>query len=234
MKSKFLNYSLLLTCAALISVFGCKKDKTDDNDNPPEEITVTDIDGNVYQTITIGTQIWMKENLKVTHYRNGDAIPVVTDDASWAALTTGAICNYDNNLNNVAVYGKLYNWYAVSDTRNLAPDGWHVPSDAEWTTLTTYLGGELAAGGKMKETGTSHWVSPNTGATNSSGFTALPGGLRSNSGTFDNMGYFGHWWSSTWKECVRSWERSLTTDYGNLFSGDQDQKCGFSIRCIKD
>lgn len=150
---------------------------------------VIDIDGNVYQIVTIGTQVWMAENLKVTHYRNGDVIPNVTDGPTWAGLTTGAYCEYDNNVASVATYGRLYNWYAAVDTRNIAPDGWHVPSDEEWKQLETYLGMSQAEadaiglrgsdeGGMLKETGTSHWDSPNTGATNESGFTALPGGHR--------------------------------------------------------
>jgi uncharacterized protein (TIGR02145 family) len=141
-----------------------------------ETNTVTDIDGNIYHTVTIGTQVWMVENLKTTKYRNGDPIPNVTGNA-WAALTTGAYCWYNNDAATYkATYGALYNWYAVADSRNIAPTGWHVPTDAEWTTLTTFLGGESVAGGKLKETGTNHWTSPNTGATNETGFTALPGG----------------------------------------------------------
>lgn len=143
------------------------------SDCPP---TVTDYDGNVYQTVLIGDQCWMMENLKVTHYRNGDPIPHVTDGVTWGNLTSGAYCNYNNDEGNVATYGRLYNWYAVDDSRNIAPAGWHVPSDAEWQTLVDYLGGDAVAGGKMKEAGTTHWASPNTGATNESGFTALPGG----------------------------------------------------------
>ena len=139
--------------------------------------TVVDIDGNVYNTVTIGTQVWMVENLKTTKYRNGDAIPNVTGNASWVALSTGAYCWYNNDAATYkATYGALYNWYAVGDSRNIAPSGWHVATDSEWTTLSTFLGGESIAGDKLKEIGTSHWLSPNTGATNSNGFTAFPGG----------------------------------------------------------
>jgi len=146
--------------------------------------TMTDIDGNVYETVTIGTQVWMAENLKVTHYRNGNTILHIIDWFSWFTLT-GAYCEYDNDVNNVAVYGRLYNWYAVNDSRYIAPVGWHVPSDAEWLTLVDYLGGDTVADGKMKEIGTTHWVSPNTGATNESGFSALPGGYRDYGGNSD-------------------------------------------------
>jgi uncharacterized protein (TIGR02145 family) len=116
--------------------------------------TVTDIDGNVYQTVTLGGQVWMAENLKVTRYRNGDPIPCVNDASAWSGLSTGAYCHYNNDFNNAAIYGRLYNWYAVSDSRNIAPGGWHVPTDTEWQTLVDLLGGSSVAGGKMKTTGT--------------------------------------------------------------------------------
>ena len=142
---------------------------------------VTDIDSNVYHAVTIGTQVWTTENLKVTHYRNGDQIPNITDDTQWSILTTGAYCNFNNDLNYVTSYGRLYNWYAVDDSRNIAPDGWHVPSHTEWQTLIDYLGGEDSAGVKMREIGQEHWhwVEGNqTIATNESGFLALPAGER--------------------------------------------------------
>jgi uncharacterized protein (TIGR02145 family) len=143
--------------------------------------TVTDIDGNTYNTVQIGTQVWMSENLKTSRYRNGGSIPYVVGNTEWQALTTGAWSYYNHDEANNAVYGKLYNWYTVKgDT--LCPSGWHVPTDAEWTTLTTFLGSD--AGGKMKETGTTLWKSPNTGADNSSGFSARPGGYRYSDGSF--------------------------------------------------
>ncbi len=154
-------------------------------------------DGKTYTSLTIGTQQWMEKNLDVTTYRNGDLIPYVTDPAVWAGLTTGAWCYYNNDPSNNGTYGKLYNWYAVNDPRGLAPVGWHVPTDAEFTTLTTYLGGESVAGGKMKVTGTTTWVTPNTGATNTSGWAGLPGGYRTNDGAFANVGYNGTWWSAS-------------------------------------
>src|ERR1035437_1728963 len=143
------------------------------------------------------TQVWMLKNLDVSTYRNGDWIPEVTDPGAWSALTTGAWCWYNNDPTMGVIYGKLYNWYAVNDPRGLAPTGWHVPSDAEWWTLSTCLGGAAVAGGAMKETGTTHWTSPNTGATNSSGFTGLPEGLRTDGGPFYDVGSYGGWWSST-------------------------------------
>jgi len=140
--------------------------------------TVKDYDGNVYQTVKIGKQIWMVGNLQVTHYNNGDVIPNVTDQTAWNGLTTGALCAYDNDQNNVKTYGYLYNYYVISDPRGICPAGWHVPSLAEWETLSQACGGDAVAGGALKEAGTTHWDAPNTGATNSSGFTALPGGVR--------------------------------------------------------
>jgi uncharacterized protein (TIGR02145 family) len=142
-------------------------------------------------------KVWMRKNLDVRTYRNGDKIPHVKSKAIWDTLTTGAWCWYNNDSATGAAYGKLYNWYAVNDPRGLAPTGWHVPSDAEWDTLSTFLGGDGYAGGKMKETGTTHWWDPNADATNSSGFTALPGGTRYYLGEFFDAGGYGYWWSST-------------------------------------
>jgi uncharacterized protein (TIGR02145 family) len=150
--------------------------------------TVKDIDGNVYKTITIGTQVWMAENLRTTKLDDGKIVPLVTDDKIWAGLNTPAYCWYTNNApENKNKYGALYNWYTVS-TNKLCPRGWHVPTDAEWKTLITNLGGESVAGGKLKEKGTSHWQSPNAGATNETGFTALPSGERKQSGVFEDSG----------------------------------------------
>jgi len=197
-------------------------------------VTVTDIDGNVYNTVTIGTQVWMAENLKTSRYRNGDAIPNVTVNTAWGGLTTGAYCNYNNDAANAAIYGKLYNWYAATDARNIAPTGWHVPSDAEWTTLTTFLGGESVAGGKLKETGTSHWSSPNTGATNETGFTAFPGGYRFSSGTFSNVGNNGNWWSSAEYSSSYAWHWRMFYDTSSVYRDYCSKQFGFSVRCVRD
>jgi uncharacterized protein (TIGR02145 family) len=197
---------------------------------------VTDVDGNVYNTVTIGTQTWMKENLKTTHYRNGDPIPNVTDNAAWITLTTGAYSNYNNDAANVATYGRLYNWYAVNDARNIAPAGWHVPTDGELNALVNYLGGVSIAGGKLKEAGTTHWASPNTGATNSSGFTALPGGFRLSTGGF--FGYItqnGYIWSSTEYNAAGAWLGGVSYNSNGVESGTSVFKySGISVRCIKD
>ena len=196
--------------------------------------TVTDIDGNTYQTVKIGDQWWTAENLKVTHYRNGDAIPNVTDNTEWSNLTTGAYCNYDNDDNNADTYGSLYNWYAVNDRRNIAPEGWHVPSDAEWQILIDYLGGEGVAGGKMKATGTTIWNSPNTGATNESGFSALPGGYRHDDEGYYNMCYDTYFWSSSGSSSRDAWYRNLDYDYSGVYRNYDYKRYGFSVRCVRD
>jgi len=196
--------------------------------------TVTDIDGNVYNTIMIGTQVWMVENLKTTRYNDGTSIPNSINQ--WAYLTTGAYCNYNNDENNSPTYGKLYNWFAVSGyPHDLAPVGWHIPTDDEWTTLATYLGGQDIAGSKLKETGTTHWVNTNSGATNESGFMALPAGERDgdNWGDFYSLGFRNFFWSST--------SGSLDGFGWNLIKDDNEfnpfgaaKTHGFSVRCIKD
>lgn len=196
--------------------------------------TVTDIDGNVYNTVTIGTQVWMKENLKVTKYRNGDAIPTTTANIFSGESSPKYQWAYNNDENNVSTYGRLYTWYAATDSRGVCPTGWHVPTDAEWTTLTDYLRGESVAGGKMKEAGTTHWISPNVGD-NSSGFTALPGGFRVSEGPFIYMGDTGYWWSATEGEWYRyGWYRYLRyfNDYANRTADHKSY--GFSVRCVRD
>ncbi len=196
--------------------------------------TVTDIDGNVYHTISIGTQVWMVENLKTTKYRNGDPIPNVTDGSTWLNNTTGAYCNYDNVLNNATLCGRLYNWYSVNDTRNICPSGWHVSTDAEWTVLTTFLGGENIAGGKLKETGNTHWQNPNTGATNESGFTALPGGYRLGNGSFYDIGNYSSWWSSSEYSTFFAWFRYVRFDAGIIGIQYDAKISGNSVRCVED
>lgn len=186
-------------------------------------------------TVKIGNQIWMTKNLDVDCYRNGDPIPQVTEPTEWINLKTGAWCYYNNDPAMGAIYGKLYNWYAVNDPRGLAPDGWHIPSDAEWITLTNYLGGESMAGGKLKEADTSHWCNPNTDATNSSGFTALPGGIRSYIyASFYMMGSSGYWWSGTEDKGIYAWDRTLGCSSARFPRIYEGKPCGLSVRCIKD
>ncbi|MBN1211441.1 MAG: fibrobacter succinogenes major paralogous domain-containing protein [candidate division Zixibacteria bacterium] len=207
--------------------------------------TVTDIDGNVYQTVIIGDQEWMAENLKVTHYRNGDPIDHVTNSSTWSGLTSGAYCEYNNDVNNVATYGRLYNWFAVDDSRNIAPEGWHVPTDDEWKQLEMFLGMSQAEaddtdwrgtdeGGKLKETDTTHWASPNTGATNESGFSGLPGGDRYSEGGFGGMRLYAIFWSSTEYDSFNAWYRNLWFHYSEVFRSIAGKPYGFSIRCVRD
>lgn len=204
--------------------------------------TVTDIDGNVYKTVLIGTQVWMTQNLKTTMFKDGTAIPLVTDKTVWPNLKTPGYCWYDNDETTFkATYGALYNWYTVI-TGNLCPAGWHVPSDAEWITLTVYLGGESIAGANLKEAGTTYWNIPNTLANNESGFTALPGGHRILEnmvemylGSFHDFRYYGYWWSST--EAINAyfaWSRSMEYSSSNINKVEVEKRVGLSVRCVKD
>lgn len=199
---------------------------------------INDIEGNTYKTVYIGIQHWMAENLKVSKYSDGTAIPNVTDNTEWSKLTTGAWSYYNNDAVNNAKYGKLYNWYAVSKTtngnKNVCPTGWHVPTDAEWTVLTDYLGGSGVAGGKMKEVGTTSWNNPNTDATNTSLFTGLPGGYLGGGGIYDAIGYGSNWWSSTEYNTYDAWIRNLDFLNGGAGSDNYNKRTGLSIRCLRD
>jgi uncharacterized protein (TIGR02145 family) len=197
-------------------------------------LKVIDLDDNLYHTVTIGTQMWLVENLNVTHYRNGDAIQWKPDNAEWESLTTGAFVPYDNNSSYSAEYGKLYNWFAVNDDRNIAPVGWHVSTDDDWTELADYLGDNATAGGKLKEAGLEHWLEPNLGATNETGFSALPGGFREYGGNFDYINWGGGWWTSTEDNPNDAWIRYL--DYGatDVWRALEDKRYGRSVRCVKD
>ncbi len=187
-----------------------------------------------YQSVSICCQSWMTKNLDVSTYRNGDAIPKVTNNADWEALTTGAYCYYDNDSTMyAATYGKLYNWYAVNDPRGLAPEGWHCPTDFEWTTLGNCLGGDAVAGGPMKEIGTTHWTAPNVGASNLSGFTGLPGGYRTSFGAFALDNERGFWWSST-DGGSQAIYRYMTYNFDDLYRTDFNKVTGLSVRCIRD
>jgi uncharacterized protein (TIGR02145 family) len=198
--------------------------------------SMSDQQGNSYKTIVIGNQEWMAENLKTTVYRNGDAIPNISDANQWGALTSGGMCSQNNNSQYECPYGKLYNWYAVADPRNVCPTGWHVPTYVEWLALTNYLGGVEVAGDKMKseQLETQYWFNPNTGATNESGFSGLPGGFRFNSGEFSQIGGEGAWWSSNSTGSNNSWSCKLGVfdGYANLSINDEHD--GLSIRCLRD
>lgn len=197
--------------------------------------TVTDIDGNVYYTVTIGTQIWMVENLKVTKFQNGDPISNVIADSIWWRINTKAYCNYNNDSNNGKIYGHLYNWWVVNDSRKIAPTGWHVPSDGEWTILSNYLGGDSVSGWKLMENGVIHWNSLALGGSNESGFTALPGGYRNSIGGFSDLRNKGNWWSSTNSDEDFTGSFGLRMDDMRLYKNLQTNKLGgASIRCVKD
>lgn len=197
-------------------------------------------------TVTICNQVWMTKNLDVSTYRNGDIIPQVTDSAQWANLTSGAWCYYNNDPAMGAIYGKLYNMYAMEDPRGLAPAGWHIPSNSEWKKLIKCVdpGADTSSfapwyyqssigGGALKERGTSYWVSPNTGATNSSGFTALPGGTRTKIGIFEGIGYYGNWWGAT--GATDTWYNTLSYNSRVAYNGDYgNEREAFSVRCVKD
>jgi uncharacterized protein (TIGR02145 family) len=203
----------------------------------PGTPTVTDIDGNIYNTFQIGSQCWTQSNLKVSKYRNGDNIPTGLSNSAWQNTTSGAYAIYNNDPVNDSLFGKLYNHYAVTDSRGLCPTGWHVPSDAEWTTLENYFG-PIVAGGALKSTATQPtpggWNSPNTGATNSSGFTALPGGLRDVNGDFYGRNGYGYWWSSSVSPWFSAWDRALFFNAGGIGRGNFDRTWGFSVRCLKN
>jgi uncharacterized protein (TIGR02145 family) len=204
--------------------------------------SVSDMESNVYKTVTIGNQTWLAENLKSTKFNDGTAIPLVEGDSTWADLNSAAYCWYNNDARTYkAAYGALYNWYVIdaesNGNKNVCPAGWHVPSDAEWTVLTDYLGGLSVAAGKMKEAGIDHWKSPNTGATNESGFTSVPAGVRNyNNGTFDRLGVSNDIRSSTQSGVTGSWKRGLYYQSINLYdnNGFNNLQYGLSIRCLKD
>ena len=236
---RILIYPLIVLMFVILTSSSLRNDPAKDeqvkNDPTSATGTVTDRDGNVYKTVTIGMQVWMAENLKTTKFRNGKPIPYVQINSTWADLNTGAYCWYNNDASaGKAKNGALYNWYAVSDSRNIAPAGWHIPSEAEWTILTTFLKGKSLAGGKLKETSTSHWASPNSDATNSSGFTALPGGYRNKDGVFGNVNIMGGWWTITEYSKSVAWYRYVDCNGSDIYIRSTFKNSGFSVRCIKD
>lgn len=238
-KTSNLSADLLVLVTMIIFIAtGCKK-----VDNDPS--LIIDGDGNNYTSVTIGSQVWLKENLRTTKFIDGTTIPIVSDGAEWISLRTSAMCWYNNNENNKTLYGGMYNWYAVN-THKLCPDGWHVPSDNEWKQLEKYLGMTQTEaddiefrgtdeGGKLKEVGTTHWTAPNTGATNSTGFTALPGGYRSMiGGNFVSLGQEAYFWSSASKSDIEAWERGLRYDLSTIDRYGSPKYDGFCVRCLKD
>lgn len=244
----------MILVLGLLSILGCKKD-----DDAPATQTivihvdstivpadaVADVGGNIYSTVVIGNQRWMAENLRTSHYANGDPIPYVPDAVQWAGLDSGAWTNYDNDAGYDEIHGKLYNWYTVLDARNVCPSGWHVPTDAEWQELEQHLGmsvTELQAEGTRGETANvggqlkaqSLWVGPNTGATNASHFSALPGGRRSSVGAFSTIGTSGMWWTASEYSDAQAWRRILTNNSAGISRDDNSKQNGASIRCVQD
>jgi uncharacterized protein (TIGR02145 family) len=220
MKLKYiLSSAIVIIC---VSVTSCNTAK------------LKDADGNVYKTVSIGKQIWMAENLRTTKYNDGTEIPLVTDNDEWTKTKSPAYSWYFNNKDgNKVPYGALYNWYTVS-TRKLCPAGWHVPTYEDWTALTNYSIDFTSIGGKLKEAGTEHWKVPNTGATNETGFTALPGGYRSVEGVFNSKGIAGYWWSTSNFDSNTIMFWNLRYKFNTVFKFNSEKYCGFSVRCLKD
>ncbi len=243
MQKKNFRILLYLLIILIFNIQLCEKNPTSS-----EEITtgtVTDIDGNVYKTVKIGDQWWMAENLKVTHYRNGNVIAYIADSTQWLDVLVGAYCSYGNDENNVATYGYLYNWFAVKDDRNIAPVGWHLPTDGEWKELEIFLGISqsqvdstgfrgINEGGKLKEASIDHWLSPNTGANNETGFTALPSGYCYDDGRFNNIGYSAIFWTATESSSYNMWARLLYYSQSGIYRYESDEGVGFSVRLVKD
>ncbi|NOZ76049.1 MAG: hypothetical protein GXO90_11875 [FCB group bacterium] len=221
------NYIIFIVFAVIVST-SCEENKSNKYTNSDE---ITDIDGNIYKTIKIGNQVWMAENLRVTHFRNGNLIPNVYNN-TWMDITAGAYTKYNNDDNIIATYGLLYNWFAIADSRNLAPVGWHIPSDEEWQELIDFLGGSGISGGKLKESDTTHWDNPNIGATNESGFTALPGGRCD--GDFYFLNSHGYFWAATDFDSVSAWVRILEHSSAKVYRFSYVKQTGLSVRCIKD
>ena len=240
---KRIVFGLLLS----MTLFSCSNEENKTQNKINARPTVPIINGEVQ----IGTQVWMTKNLNVSRYRDGTIIPQVTDPTQWANLTTGAWCYYENNTANGTIYGKLYNWYAVAGIydefswdnpvlrKKLAPIGWHVPTNTEWSTLTNYLGGQSIAGGKMKATGIIElgnglWQNPNTAATNESGFIGLPSGYLTNDIGFANLGSNGYWWSSSKGPTRTAYLRILNYNFGYTSSSTYPMDYCLSVRCIRD
>lgn len=234
--------TLIPILSFLLILSSCKEDDSND-----ESLTVTDYDGNIYPTVQIGDQIWMAENLKTTHYADGSVIQLVESSTDWENLTATekAYCFYENNTEYGNKYGALYTWSAAmngtsssnlnpSNIQGVCPDGWHLPSDSEWTEMTEYLGGSEVAGGKLKESGTENWNYPNTGATEIIGFNALPSGDRNTSGTFYYLGEECLFWTSTANENDDAWHRGLNYNSSEIVRYNPRRKNGYSVRCVKN
>lgn len=238
MRTRRNKWTLLFVVIGMLYMFtaSCKKEDAANENN-----TVTDVDGNVYQTVTIGGQVWMAENLRTTKYNDSTAIPNIILASDWQKNTLGAYCLYGNVSANKDKYGVLYN-FGAAISKKLCPKGWHVPTDADWAALNTFLGGESIAGGKLKEMGTTHWTAPNTSADNNTAFTALPGGYRASSGEFEGINNFSIYWSTAYNvgDTERAtasstvWIWIISSNTSSFYKDAYHQNYGFSVRCIKD
>lgn len=256
MKKSFTNSYIILILA--LSLFACGGDDTEDMNADEEEqevelikegTGVTDVEGNSYRTVIVGDQEWMADNLRTSKYANGDDIPNITDPTEWNNYFGDAWSSYDNDPSKDNPHGKLYTWYAAADTRNLCPAGWHIPSDAEWTSLIVGLDSltnpvangaqSTSAGGRMKSTGTIEngdglWAQPNTGALNDSKFNSVPSGTRSLAGYFANITTYSYWWSSTEEDSDRAWGRIILNNEASIYRGTTYKKDGRACRCKKN
>jgi uncharacterized protein (TIGR02145 family) len=225
-----MKHFCIILCLAVVAMISCQKEEV------PEEISssVTDIDGNQYRTIKLGVQWWMAENLKTSRFNNGNIIPEIQNGVEWFNNESAAWCHYDNDAQYDAVYGKLYNFYAVKDSRNICPAGWHVPSHTEWEVLERFLGKSTRMGGDLKQQGTTHWYQPNVGATDKYGFGALPGGRRYVAAAFTGMRFEGHWWTSTEAMDNTALTRALGFDSERLEGDAMKLGFGYSVRCVRD
>jgi len=235
MKTKILVYQLFIISLLVITSSACNKDDNNEEPSDPNQGTVKDIEGNSYKTTKIGDQWWMAENLNTTKFRNGENIPYLAGSNEWTSTLSAGYCHSNNDTTLGAVYGLLYNWHAVDDGRKICPEGWHTPSNNDWSALVEFLGGNEIAGGKLKQTGIDFWNSPNTDASNESGFSALPGGVRNaNTGDFAGSGTTGSWWSASQQNIDKAGVWGLTTMNGAIATYNLDKNTGLSLRCIKD
>ncbi len=239
MKKRKFKAALLVCIMTAVIFWGCENDPVKAEpfvDHTGETGTVTDIDGNVYSTIGIGGQIWMAQNLKAARFRNGEVVPEISDNSGWQSTIYAARCSYNNDISVSSEYGYMYNWHAVSDTRKLAPEGWHVPTDDEWDTLINWLGGPDSAGVKLKEAGFGHWAAPNEGATNESGFSAYPGGWRINMGNFYDLNTRGYWWtiSNDYLPSTMATAYAMYNDSVKVEDLAVITNFGLYVRCVKD
>lgn len=247
MKKHNSPFNILMITLIILSMFSCNKDEPTTPSNPlngrttavfnPDKSygSMTDIDGNIYKTITIGNQTWMAENLRVTKYNNGVSIPNIVDNEEWASLTTGAFCNYNNtnDLDTIATYGRLYNWYAVADTQQIAPEGWRVSTVADWNELVDLLGGDTIAGNAIKEVGIAHWKNPYE-SSNNSGFTAIPSGMRELSEDTDDIGFFCTYWTASEASLIGAGFIYLYFVSSRIDNGVIYKANGYAVRLIKE